>query len=260
MSNHAAVEKIYILDGGLARIEDGSVYSPGINVAVPMTLSCNAYLIRHRDEWLMWDTGTPDELIAEPGGKIIAHGIRGIVSRTLASQLEEIEVRPDEIGTLVLSHAHYDHVGNTRLFRMARWIAQKAEYEAMFGPDPEQYGYIQELYGTLREREVHIVEGDCDIFGDGAVRMIFTPGHTLGHCSLLVRLPESGPVLLSGDVAHNFGNLRHRRVPSFNADPIATVTSMNKIDMLLRLEGAKIWINHDTAQSVTLPHGPAWIC
>ena len=78
-----SIEKMYILDGGIAMVEDGSIYSPGINVGVPMTLSCNAYLIRHLGQWLLWDTGTQDELVSEPSGRIIAHGIRGRVLHRL---------------------------------------------------------------------------------------------------------------------------------------------------------------------------------
>ena len=254
-----AIEKIYILDGGLAKVKDGSIYSPGVNVGVPMTLSCNAYLIRHQGNWLLWDTGTEDDLISDPEGRIIAHGILGIVRRTLASQLAEIGVAPGDIGTIAISHAHFDHVGNCRLFRKAKWVAQRAEYEAMFGANPEEFGYSPELYATLRQNPVELVDGDHDIFGDGAVRLVFTPGHTLGHCSLLVRLPKSGPVLLSGDVAHNRENFRLRRVPSFNADRQATMASMDKVDTLLRAEQATMWVNHDTAQSDSLPHAPRWI-
>ncbi|MGA7809035.1 N-acyl homoserine lactonase family protein [Bradyrhizobium sp.] len=255
----ATVDKIFILDGGVAEVEDGSIYSPGINVGVPMTLSCNAYLIRHRGGWLLWDTGTQDDLVTEPEGRIVAHGIRGVVRNTVASQLREIGVTPDEVGTIAISHAHFDHVGNCRLFRNARWIAQKAEYDAMFGPRPEDFGYLPELYATMRQNAVELVEGDHDVFGDGAVRLIFTPGHTLGHSSLLVRLPESGPVLLSGDVAHNRENFRLRRVPVFNADHEATIASMEKVDALLRSDKATLWVNHDTGQSETLPHAPKWI-
>lgn len=254
-----AIEKIFILDGGLAKVKDGSIYSPGVNVGVPMTLSCNAYLIRHQGNWLLWDTGTEDDLVSDPEGRIIAHGILGIVRKTLASQLEEIGVAPDDIGTIAISHAHFDHVGNCRLFPKARWIAQRAEYDAMFGANPEEFGYSPELYASLRHNPIELVDGDHDIFGDGAVRLIFTPGHTLGHCSLLVRLPKTGPVLLSGDVAHNRENFRLRRVPSFNADQQATTTSMDKIDALLRAESATMWVNHDTAQNETLPHSPEWI-
>ena len=255
----ATVDRIYILDGGIAQVSDGSIYSPGINVGVPMTLSCNAYLVSHRGEWLIWDTGIEDELSKYPQGRIIAHGIRGIVRRPIADQLDEIGVRPRDISTILLSHAHFDHIGNVDLFENARWIAQRAEFEAMFGPEPEEFGYSLQHYKALKERPYEIVDGDHDVFGDGAVRMIFTPGHTLGHCSLMVRLPRRGAVLLSGDVAHNRENLRHMRVPSFNADPQATVASMTKVVELLRFENAEIWINHDTAQSDKLPHAPEWI-
>jgi N-acyl homoserine lactone hydrolase len=259
MAKQATVERIFILDGGLAQVEDGSIYSPGINVGQPMTLSCNAYLIQHQGKWLLWDTGTGDDLVEEPEGRIIAPGIRGFVRKTLGSQLNEIGVTPDEISTIAISHAHFDHIGNCRLFRKARWIAQKAEHDAMFGPNPEEFGYPPEFCATMRRNPVELVVDDHDISGDDAVRLIFTPGHTPGHCSLLVRLQECGPVLLSGDVAHNRENFRCRRVPSFNADHAATIASMEKVETLLRTEKATMWVNHDTAQSETLPHAPRWI-
>jgi N-acyl homoserine lactone hydrolase len=254
-----AIEKIFIIDGGLAKVKDGSIYSPGVNVGVPMTLSCNAYLIRHKRSWLLWDTGIEDDLVSDPEGRIIAHGIQGIVRRTLASQLDQIGVAPDDIGTIAISHAHFDHVGNCRLFRKAKWVAQRAEYDAMFGDNPEQFGYSPDLYSALRHNPVELVDGDHDFFGDGAVRLISTPGHTPGHCSLLVRLPETGTVLLSGDVAHNRENFRLRRVPSFNADQRASTVSMDKVDALLRVERGTMWVNHDTAQSEALPYIPGWI-
>jgi len=255
----AVIERLCILDGGVAEVEDGSIYSPGVNVGVPMTLSCNAYLVGHRGGWLLWDTGIADELVSEPAGRIIAHGIRGRLRRTLASQFAEIGVHPQDVGTLLLSHAHFDHVGNCRLFPGARWIAQRLEHEAMFGPDAAEYGYEPALYATMRDNPLTLVDGDHDVFGDGAIRLIFTPGHTPGHSSLLLRLPDSGPVLLSADVAHNRSNFAHRRVPVFNTDPAASVASMDKVDRLLHEEGATLWVNHDSAQSETLPRAPRWI-
>ncbi|KVM70883.1 AttM/AiiB [Burkholderia gladioli] len=256
MESRASVERIYILDGGTARVEDASIYSPGFNVGKPMTLSCNAYLIRHRNQWMLWDTGTQDDLIEEPAGRVIAHGIHGSVNRTMESQLAEIGVDPDDIAILAISHAHYDHVGNCRLFRRARWIAQKAEYEAMFGPDPGAFGFKPELYASLLGNDTEVIEGDHDVFGDGAVRIISTPGHTPGHCSLMVNLPDSGVVLLSGDVAHNRRNFQCRCVPAFNADALGSIASMNRVDEILEREGATLWVNHDLAQNMTLAHAP----
>jgi N-acyl homoserine lactone hydrolase len=259
MSARATVERIFILDAGIARVEDASIYSPGLNIGKPMTLSCNVYLIRHQGKWMLWDTGTPDDVFEEPAGRVIAHGIRGTVNQTIGSQLREIGVHPNDISVLALSHAHYDHVGNCRMFPGAKWVAQRAEYDAMFGPDPADFGFRLELYESLRNNETEIIDGDHDVFGDGAVRIISTPGHTPGHCSLLVNLPESGLILLSGDVAHNRRNFKCRCVPAFNADPLKSVASMERVDEILRAEGATLWVNHDIVQNGTLPHAPQWI-
>jgi N-acyl homoserine lactone hydrolase len=208
---------------------------------------------------MLWDTGTQDDLIDELGGRIIAHGIRGTVSKTVASQLAEIGTAPDDIAKLVLSHAHYDHVGNCRLFPNAEWIVQKSEYDAMFGTEPEEYGFKIELYASLRNNKTTLIDGDYDVFSDGAVRIISTPGHTPGHCSLLLNLPDRGKVLLSGDVAHNRRNFQCRCVPSFNVNRLQSIASMDRVEEILETENATLFVNHDVAQNGTLPHAPKWI-
>ena len=92
----ATVERIYALDGGEARVTDGSIYSPGVDVGKPLSLSCNAYLIKRGDGWMLWDTGLEDALVEAPEGRVIAHGIRGVLKRTLASQLDGIGVGPGD--------------------------------------------------------------------------------------------------------------------------------------------------------------------
>jgi glyoxylase-like metal-dependent hydrolase (beta-lactamase superfamily II) len=253
------VERIYNINGGIAEVADASIYSPGIDVGRHLSLSCNAYLIRRAGQWILWDTGIDDELVKVPGGEIIAHGIRGVVKRTIISQFREIGVDPDDISLLILSHAHFDHVGNTRLFPRVKWIVQRREYDAMFGPDFAEHGFSPELYNTLRGNPTEIVEGDHDVFGDGSIRLISTPGHTPGHSSLAVRLPRSGTIILSGDVVHFERSFVHRRVPVFNFNAEQTQASMDKIDGIIRSEGARLWINHDTAQCATIPHAPQWI-
>lgn len=129
----------------------------------------------------------------------------------------------------------------------------------MFGPDFAEHGFSPELYETLRDNPTEIVEGDHDVFGDGSIRLISTPGHTPGHSSLAVRLPKSGTIILSGDVVHFERNFVHRRVPVFNFDAEQTKASMDKIDGIIKSERAQLWINHDTQQCATIPHAPQWI-
>jgi len=251
------VEAIYRLEAGFAVAPDRSIYTPGRFQGEPVTLPCNAYLIRRAGDWILWDTGMPDELASEPEGRIIAHGLRGILPRTLRSQLQEIGVTPEDIGTVILSHGHFDHVGNAALFQHATWILQRAEFEAMVGPDAARHGYRPALYEGLGKARLQVVEGDRDVFGDDSVRVIATPGHTPGHASLLVRTPGGRAIVLSGDVAHSSFNLEHRCVPTMNADADASRRSMERIVHLLREEGAELWINHDPGHVSDVPAGRA---
>ncbi|RAH96382.1 AttM/AiiB [Acuticoccus sediminis] len=252
----ATVERMYQLDCGEARSPDVSQWSPGSNQGKPVVYSDHCYLIRHGSDWMLWDAGVDDQLVALPNGKEVAHKVRGLVRRTLAAQLSEIKVRPDHITVIAFSHAHFDHVGNSRLFPTARWFVQRTEYDAMFGPDFSKYGFVPELYASMKSNPVVQLDGDRDVFGDGAVRILSTPGHTPGHQSLLVRLPKSGAVILSGDAAHLRENFEARRVPSFNADPVATKRSIEKLEDIMRAEQAQIWINHDRSQTADIPDAP----
>jgi glyoxylase-like metal-dependent hydrolase (beta-lactamase superfamily II) len=102
------------------------------------------------------------------------------------------------------------------------------------------------------------LEGDRDVFGDGSLTIVSTPGHTPGHQSLLVKLPKTGAVLLSGDAVHFRSNWENRGVPAGNTDKEATVRSMQKMAELLAKEKAQLWINHDKAQRDTLKLSPAY--
>ncbi len=234
------IERLYALNAGFAVAPDKSVYSPGHWRGEQITLSCNAYLIRRAGEWMMWDTGIDDAIAKEPGGRIIAHDIRGIVPRTITSQLIEVGVAPTEIRRVFLSHAHFDHIGNAGLFRHAIWHVQRREHESMFGPGYKNYGYTPSLYSCLNETKIELLNGDLDVFGDDSVRVVSTPGHTPGHCSLLVRLARAGPILLSGDVAHYRFNMEHHCVPSMNSDPEESRRSMEHVDAVVRNEGAQL--------------------
>jgi len=257
-TNFGTIDRLYVLNGGFAVAPDRSVYSPGQWRGEQITLSCNAYLIHRCGAWILWDTGIEDAVAKEPGGRIIAHNIRGIVVRTIACQLADIGITPADVGMVILSHAHFDHVGNAGLFLHAAWYIQRLEYQAMFGPDYELYGYSPPLYQGLTTTKVELVDGDLDVFGDGSVKIISSPGHTPGHCSLLVRLPNTGPILLSGDVAHYRYNFEHRCVPTMNSDTEQSRSSMERVARIVRHERAQLWLNHDIVQAATISHAPSY--
>jgi glyoxylase-like metal-dependent hydrolase (beta-lactamase superfamily II) len=95
------------------------------------------------------------------------------------------------------------------------------------------------------------------VFGDGSVTILSTPGHTPGHQSLLVVLPKTGALVLSGDAVHFRDNWEQRRVPSMNVNREQTLASLDRIAGVLAERKATLWINHDRAQSATLRYAPA---
>jgi glyoxylase-like metal-dependent hydrolase (beta-lactamase superfamily II) len=243
------VEKLYILNCGEGVAGDISRWSPGVNVGKSMDFVDNCYLIRHSQGWLLWDTGVSDAIAAMPQGQApsdprMTHWRR---PKTLVSQLEQLGVKPSDVKLVAVSHSHPDHVGNVGLFPTSMLLVQKAEYE---WPTPLGVGRFKP------EHPVTKLEGDHDVFGDGSVVILSTPGHTPGHQSLLVKLPKAGAIVLSGDAAHFKDNWENRRVPEGNVDKDKTLVSMQRIADTLSKEHAQLWINHDKAQRDSLKLAP----
>ena len=243
----AATDRLYVMDCGHNAALDQSRWSPGVNVGKPLDLSDNCYLIRHGAQWLLWDTGYADAIVDKPVTSAVGQASR---SKTLAAQLTEIGVNPSDIQWVAVSHTHPDHVGNVDLFPGATLLIQKAELDWAFAPEKKA--------PFLRERPVRAVEGDLDVFGDGSVTLLSTPGHTPGHQSLLVRLPQTGSIVLSGDMTHFRDNWEERRVPSVNFNADQTKASMQRIAQILTDKHAELWINHDDPQSHSQKHSPAF--
>ena len=251
------VERMYVLECGESRTDDVSLWSPGVDVGVAREFSDNCYLIKHGKDWLLWDSGMFDGIADNPDGVVAGGGILTLfVRRTLTSQLAEIGVAPTDITHVAFSHFHGDHVGNANLFTAATVLVQRAEHDLAFGPDAAKVGYVPALYAKIKDNPTVKLDGDHDVFGDGSVVILSTPGHTPGHQSLLVRLPKQGPVVLSGDMVHFRENWDAQRVPTRNFDRDQSLRSMDRISSVLVAEGAVLWINHDRTQSSGMPRAP----
>jgi N-acyl homoserine lactone hydrolase len=248
-SSKTGVEKLYILNCGEGVAGDISRWSPGVNEGKSMDFVDTCYLVKHAQGWFLWDTGIADAVAAMPNGLAPADpkAVYWHRPKTLAAQLDQLGVTPSDIKAMAVSHTHPDHIGNVEMFPATMLYVQKAEYEWP-GANSE-----------LRFKPTHPVtklEGDHDVFGDGSVTILSTPGHTPGHQSLLVKLPRAGAVVLSGDAVHFKGNWDNRRVPSINFNKEQTVASMQKISETLTKEKAQLWINHDKAQRDSLKMSP----
>src|SRR5712692_798680 len=131
LAQAAGLERLYILNCGEGMAGDISRWSPGVNVGQSMPFVDNCYLLKHAQGRMIWDTGVADAIATMPDGQKPAdpkatHWYR---PKTLASQLEELGVKPSDITFVAVSHTHPDHIGNVELFPQAMLLVQQAEYE-----------------------------------------------------------------------------------------------------------------------------------
>ena len=254
----SGVERMYVINCGENHTNDVSRWTPGVNVGKPHVFSNHCYLIKHAQGLMLWDSGNADRLAAMPKGLTNPAGtITAFMKKPLAESLKEIGVAPADIKHFAMSHGHGDHSGNANLFTSSTLYIQRAEYAAVFGSEPQKFGFIPANFEKIRSNPAMIINGDYDVFGDGSVVIKPAPGHTPGHQVLLVRLPKTGPVLLSGDMVHLQYSWNYRVVPSFNFDVQQSMQTIDSMKAFAAQSGAQLWINHDMEQHAKIPKAPA---
>ena len=253
----SGVERMYVINCGENHTNDVSRWTPGVNVGKPHVFSNHCYLIKHAQGLMLWDSGNADRLAAMPKGLTNPAGtITAFMKKPLAESLKEIGVAPADIKHFAMSHGHGDHSGNANLFTSSTLYIQRAEYAAVFGSEPQKFGFIPANFEKIRANPAMIINGDYDVFGDGSVVIKPAPGHTPGHQVLLVRLPKTGPVLLSGDMVHLQYSWNYRVVPSFNFDVQQSMQTIDSMKAFAAQSGAQLWINHDLEQHAKIPKAP----
>jgi N-acyl homoserine lactone hydrolase len=238
------------LDCGHAEFKDMNGFfsdTPGVYPPGPGRVTDSCYLIRHGDDVMVWDTG----FAAETKGKPVTRGpMTAALDRTLAEQLAELGVKPEDVDVVGISHMHGDHTGQAAQFVNARLVIGKQDFE-MVAREPDDSFKAWRGAG----KPVTPATADVDIFGDGSVIALHLPGHTPDHLALLVNL-KSGPVLLSGDLYHSTIAREKRAVPGFNTDRAQTLASMDKFEALAKARNAKVIIQHEPNDIGKLPAFP----
>ena len=217
------------------------------------TLPVPSWLIEHPGGVVLFDTGMHRDLQHAPDR------LRGLFSSTVVDFPvgEELPARlgtagfdPSDIDIAIMSHLHFDHAGGTGDLPEARLIVQRAEWEAghhpklvdlgMYNPDDFDIGH-----------DVQLIDGAHDVFGDGTIVCVPTPGHTKGHQALRVQL-ASGPVVLTADCIYFERMLDDMRVPEFAFDPAKQLEAMHQL-RALRDDGCRLLFGHDLEQFRSLP-------
>ena len=253
-TQEAAEIEMWRLDCGTIELSDSASFSDGhLYDGVPRTLTDSCYVIRNGDRYLLWDAGLPGAL----AGNSMTSGVYTVsVERTIADQLGDIGLTPEQINFVGISHYHFDHIGQLTDFAQATLLINERDMAAVTeGVDGDTTAAFTPWLENS-ERATTFPR-DHDVFGDGTVTMLAMPGHTPGHSALLVRLPETGNILLSGDLYHFREQIENRGVPQFNTDRADTLASFERFLQIDQALEARIVIQHDPGDVERLPAFPA---
>lgn len=256
LSANAANVRLTVFDCGSIQMSDVRQFSLTNEETTVRELFVPCYLVEHPQGRLVWDAGLPLEFVGRDTTES-QPGMSFSYAVSFLDQLVELNLTPADIDLVAFSHMHFDHVGAANQFRSAKLLIQDTEYQAAFVDKDNEY-YQPDLYEGLNDGEKLVLSGDHDVFSDGSVVIISAPGHTAGHQVLLVRLNNFGPLILSGDLYHFRKSRELRRAPVFNTDAEQTFVSMEKVEALIKSEGATFWIEHDKALADTLELAPAF--
>lgn len=251
---NAAGPEIWRLDCGEILVTNLNVFSDSyLYEGRQKRLVDSCYLIRHGDRYLLWDTGLAPRML----GQTVEQGVfRMTLRERIGPQLARINVRPEQISFVGISHFHFDHTGQLADFPGATLLIGAEDWEILrSGQGPEglatPFRHWIDGGGTAEP-----VARDHDVFGDGSVVMLDMPGHTPGHHALLVRLRGRAPVLLSGDQFHFTEQVRNNGVPSFNVDRADTLASTDRLLSIARSLNAELIIQHEANDVARLPAFP----
>jgi len=221
-----------------------------------------AFLVEHPVAGnLMIDTGL-HRCCAQPGGENLGmlarfSAVRMNPGQSAAERLRARGIEPDSIGLVVMTHLHNDHASATTDFPNATFICDQTEWRAAHSKGANRNGYVNTHldiavdwrlvdYGKDPVESFAGFARTLDLFGDGSVRLISTPGHSAGHQSVLLRLAH-GELLVIGDAAPTEEILEGSKRPFLNDDDHLAERSLRELRSYRRLTPNALMVpGHDT--------------
>jgi glyoxylase-like metal-dependent hydrolase (beta-lactamase superfamily II) len=251
--------KLYALNCGTTQVSDMKDFSvKGKMNGEKETLIVPCYLIRHPKGDLLWDTGHDVVLATMPDGFTIeAYHLE--LKTTLTEQLKQLSLSPLDIEYLSLSHSHTDHSGNANLFSSSTFIINELEHKIMFSDENKLKNQDIQSYAALEKSKTILFKNVHDVFDDKTVMIKSMPGHTPGSSVLLVRLMNSGNLLLTGDLYTHERARTLDTISIYNSDQLATIESREKFEKLAIKEKARVVIQHSMVDFTSLPAFPDFL-
>lgn len=251
--------RLYVLNSGSLSLGKGALqnFAP---MDPPIRIPVAFFVITHPKGNVLFDTGNNDKIIEDPnywGANFDSLKPVNTPDISIEAQLGRIEMKPDDFTYVVVSHMHLDHGGNVGKFPNSTLIIQRDELEyAMFPDEPFAGAFIPGDVAALRSAvgmtkpnalPMLIIEDDLDIFGDGSVVVKRSRGHTKGSQMLVVRLPNTGTIILTGDSAYFRDNVTKSLPPNILLayDPAGIMRGYEWIRYMMATEDADFFTSHD---------------
>lgn len=247
--------RVYALSCGTLEFERKLFFpdaGDGVQFRAPVT-SC---LVVHPRGKLVFDTGIHCDALSDPAGRLgkrIASlfAIRSGAGEDVVGQLATLGLAPGDIDFVVNSHFHFDHCGCNASFPRSTFLVQRAELESARA-EPKRYN-PKDWDHSL---EYRAVDGEYDVFGDGSVVLLPTPGHTPGHQSLWIRDGASRELVFTADASYTKEHLERTILPGNVYDAAEMTRSLGVLRELRDRRGVSLFYGHDAEQWNSLPHAP----
>jgi N-acyl homoserine lactone hydrolase len=233
----------------------GSVLTPGHADEEMRPVPVLSFLVTLDDgRRLLVDTGMSRDHIGDPGLTFGGTEAAAVIEPAMTpaddilARLADAGLTPDDVDVVVNTHLHFDHAGNNWLFPGATIVVQREQHEFAVGhPNfPNQYWNLPELTYALLDGEAEVAPG---------VRVLPTPGHVPGHQSVVLDLPETGTVILTGDAVHVAQSYDLDNWDG-HMDPAAARASAWMLRDLAAELGASLVLGHEPAQAAQFPRFP----
>jgi N-acyl homoserine lactone hydrolase len=235
-----AVKALYALQNGFMGLaRSGLFYGDYSAERVQIPVPC--WLVRTTDATILFDTGLSPRAI--PGLVRNDPLARFTEEDLLVHRLDAIGLEASDVDMVVLSHLHYDHAGGAALFPKSELIAQSDEYSYALYPASFFASFYYRKNFELPGYTWRLLDGDTELAP--GVTVLRTDGHTPGHQSLLVELPETGPVILAGDSCYWQEHLDTERPPGVVWNPTLAMHSIKRLKTLARLVHGTVFPGHD---------------